>query len=67
MFSAPVVQPNHAERAVACALAMDRFAHAFTQRQQQMGISFGKTRIGVNTGHVMVGNLEVARQNGTGR
>jgi adenylate cyclase len=57
MFSAPVEQSNHAERAVACALAMDLFAHAFSQRQQQLGIPFGKTRIGVNTGHVMVGNF----------
>ncbi|TXI73746.1 MAG: adenylate/guanylate cyclase domain-containing protein [Limnohabitans sp.] len=57
MFSAPVVQPDHAARAVACALAMDQFAHAFSQRQQARGIPFGKTRIGVNTGDVMVGNF----------
>lgn len=57
MFSAPVVQPDHAARAVACALAMDQFAHAFSQTQQSRGIPFGKTRIGVNTGHVMVGNF----------
>lgn len=57
MFSAPVVQPNHAARAVACALAMDQFANAFSQHQQARGIPFGKTRIGVNTGDVMVGNF----------
>ena len=57
MFSAPVEQADHAARAVACALAMDRFAHAFSQKQQQLGIPFGKTRIGVNTGLVMVGNF----------
>ncbi len=57
MFSAPVVQGDHAARAVACALAMDRFAHAFSLRQQERGIPFGKTRIGVNTGNVMVGNF----------
>lgn len=57
MFSAPVPQPDHAARAVACALAMDRFAHAFSQAQQEQGIPFGKTRIGVNTGDVMVGNF----------
>ncbi len=57
MFSAPVQQPDHASRAVACALAMDRFAHAFSLRQQERGIPFGKTRIGVNTGDVMVGNF----------
>ncbi len=57
MFSAPVPQPDHAARAVACALAMDRFAQAFSQQQQERGIPFGKTRIGVNTGSVMVGNF----------
>jgi adenylate cyclase len=57
MFSAPVEQSDHAARAVACALAMDRFAHAFSLRQQELGIPFGKTRIGVNTGDVMVGNF----------
>ena len=57
MFSAPVEQSDHAARAVACALAMDRFAHAFSLRQQERGIPFGKTRIGVNTGDVMVGNF----------
>jgi len=36
---------------------MDRFAHAFSQRQQERGIPFGKTRIGVNTGDVLVGNF----------
>jgi len=57
MFSAPVVQPDHAARAVACALAMDKFAHAFSQSQQARGVPFGRTRIGVNTGDVMVGNF----------
>ena len=57
MFSAPVVQPDHAERAVACALAMDEFAQAFSLLQQGRGIPFGKTRIGVNTGDVLVGNF----------
>lgn len=57
MFSAPVVQGDHAARAVACALDMDRFAQAFSLQQQERGIPFGKTRIGVNTGDVMVGNF----------
>lgn len=57
MFSAPVQQPDHAVRAVACAKAMDTFAHQFSQRQQERGIPFGRTRIGVNTGDVMVGNF----------
>jgi adenylate cyclase len=57
MFSAPVVQPDHAARAVRCALAMDKFANAFSQSQLARGVPFGRTRIGVNTGDVMVGNF----------
>lgn len=57
MFSAPVEQADHAQRAMACALAMDQFANTFSLLQQSRGIPFGKTRIGVNTGNVLVGNF----------
>jgi adenylate cyclase len=57
MFSAPLVQPDHAARALACALEMDCFAMAFSRIKQEQGIPFGWTRIGVNTGVVMVGNF----------
>lgn len=57
MFSAPVVQPDHAARALACALEMDVFAQDFSRRQREQGIPFGRTRIGVNTGTVLVGNF----------
>jgi adenylate cyclase len=58
MFSAPLTQPDHAARALACALEMDTFAREFSRRQQQeKNIPFGKTRIGVNTGTVLVGNF----------
>ncbi|CAK0755542.1 adenylate cyclase [Azospirillaceae bacterium] len=57
MFSAPVTQPDHAERAVACALAMDRFARDFSEQRKKEGIPFGVTRIGVHTGQVLVGNF----------
>ncbi len=62
MFSAPVAQPDHAARAVACALAMDAFAQAFANRQRAAGLSFGTTRIGVNTGPVIVGNVGSAER-----
>ena len=57
MFNAPVVQPDHASRAVNCALALDRFCEDFVKAQRERGISFGHTRIGVNTGHCVVGNF----------
>ncbi len=57
MFSAPVRQDDHADRAVACALEMLDFARDFAARQRSAGMPFGDTRIGVNTGHAMVGNF----------
>lgn len=57
MFSAPAPQPDHATRALLCALEMDAFAHAFAATQRSAGIAFGETRIGVHTGRVLVGNF----------
>jgi adenylate cyclase len=57
LFSAPIVQADHAERAVACALAMDRFAQNFARAKRAQGIPLGHTRIGVNTGPVVIGNI----------
>jgi adenylate cyclase len=57
MFSAPVAQEDHAARAVACALEMDRFADQFRARKRAEGLDLGITRIGVHTGTVTVGNV----------
>src|SRR6202142_2761632 len=45
LFSAPTEQPNHAERAVSCALALDSYAQVFRDRWRQNGIALGVTRI----------------------
>jgi adenylate cyclase len=58
MFSAPLTQPDHAVRAYTCALEMDAFAREFSRIQrEEKNIPFGATRIGVNTGTVLVGNF----------
>jgi len=57
MFSAPVPQPDHRSRALACALEMDAFASRYSKKIQEDGIPFGKTRIGVHAGEVIVGNF----------
>lgn len=62
MFNAPLDQPDHAERAVACALALDAFAQAFKARRRAEGVPFGSTRIGVNTGRAVVGNFGGTRR-----
>jgi len=55
LWSAPIEQPDHAARAVACALAIDKHAEKFRKEQKALGFSFGKTRIGVHSGEAMVG------------
>lgn len=57
MFSAPVLQPDHAVRALACALEMDAFSRDYVARMRQAGHALGGTRIGVNTGTVTIGNV----------
>ncbi|HYM01828.1 MAG TPA: adenylate/guanylate cyclase domain-containing protein [Stellaceae bacterium] len=57
IFNAPTEQPDHAARAVKCALDIDRFAEAFRAKQRAQGVAFGVTRVGVHTGRALVGNF----------
>jgi adenylate cyclase len=57
LFSAPVQQADHRQRALDCALEMDAFATAYAVRMQATGLAWGLTRIGVHTGEVIVGNF----------
>jgi adenylate cyclase len=57
MFGAPTDQPDHAGRAVGCALALDAFAEAFRARWRDKGVAMGVTRIGINSGPALVGKF----------
>ena len=57
MFSAPVLQANHRQRALDCALDMQRFSLRYVSQCYAEGIIFGRTRIGVHSGTVIVGNF----------
>jgi len=57
LFGAPEDQPDHAERAVACALDIDRFSQSFRKEWRERGVMLGPTRIGVNAGSAIVGNF----------
>jgi class 3 adenylate cyclase len=57
LFGAPMDQPDHADRAVATALAMDEAAQRFNAELAARGIKWGRTRIGVHTGMAVVGNI----------
>ena len=56
-FSAPIAQADHAQRAVDCALELDAWSRDYVASMNEKGIVIGKTRIGVNSGEVVVGNF----------
>jgi class 3 adenylate cyclase len=56
-FGAPLTQPDHARRAVQCALEWDRYCEEFRREQRAKGLPLGITRIGVHTGTAVVGNV----------
>nr|WP_254621617.1 adenylate/guanylate cyclase domain-containing protein [Stutzerimonas stutzeri] len=57
LFSAPLIQPDHKSRALACALEIRRFTRGYTKVQQAAGLPLGRTRIGAHCGEVVVGNF----------
>ncbi len=57
LFGAPGEQPDHADRAVNCALALDEYAQSFRNQCYLKGIALGVTRIGVHAGPAIVGNF----------
>ncbi len=57
IFGAPTPQPDHAERAVRTALEMKRMLHGFNQNRIESGKEAIRIGVGINTGHVVVGNI----------
>lgn len=57
MFSAPITQVDHQQRAYNCAMEMHAFASRYANNLKAKGIEFGQTRIGVHSGEVIVGNF----------
>lgn len=57
VFNAPVPQPDHADRAVRCALALDAYAEQFRMEANGRGVPMGVTRIGIHRGEAVIGNF----------
>lgn len=57
VFGAFHEDENHSQKAVECALALDKFAQDFAAKMKGEGLAFGRTRIGVNTGTAIIGNF----------
>jgi adenylate cyclase len=56
-FGAPTQKPDDAERAVACAIAMQLAMVAVNQKNQLLDLPNLEMGIGINTGEVVVGNI----------
>ncbi|MEJ0094702.1 MAG: adenylate/guanylate cyclase domain-containing protein [Methylocella sp.] len=57
LFNAPLDLPDHPQRAVECALALSEACAAFRERPLARALGLGQTRIGVETGLAIVGDV----------
>jgi len=57
LFGAPNAMSDHAEKAVACAIAMQQAMTRVNELNRAAGLSEIETGIGINTGEVIVGNI----------
>ncbi|MDJ0516979.1 MAG: adenylate/guanylate cyclase domain-containing protein [Trichodesmium sp. MO_231.B1] len=57
LFGAPIVREDDAERAVACALAMQLEMESINKKIQVLGLPALEMGIGINTGDAVVGNI----------
>jgi len=58
-FNAPLDLENHAQRAVDCAEEMRIWSKAFQARSEPSQIGFGRSRIGIETGMAVVGDIGI--------
>ncbi len=59
LFNAPNDLEGHPQKAVDCAIALRSWAEAFRQCPQAATIGFGRTRIGIETGLAIVGDVGI--------
>jgi class 3 adenylate cyclase len=57
IFGAPVAQPDHADRALACIRELCDYGERFRQQINIDGFTMGRTRVGLNSGVGLVGNF----------
>ena len=59
LFNAPVDLADHARRAVDAAIALRTFGESYRRRPGPAALGFGRTRIGVETGLAIVGDVGI--------
>jgi len=57
IFGVPTAAPDDAERAVACAVAMQRAMNRVNARSRERGLPEAEMGIGIHTGDVIIGNI----------
>ncbi len=57
LFNAPLDLPDHPKRAVECALALSKACAGFRDLPQARALGLGRTRIGLETGPVIIGDV----------
>jgi adenylate cyclase len=62
LFNAPLDLPDHPARAVACARAILAFSERYRRSQAAAALKFGRTRIGIETGRAIVGDIGGGRR-----
>lgn len=62
LFNAPLDLAEHPRHAVECAIALRDFGERFRKDEQAAAAGFGRTRIGVETGVVVVGDVGGGRK-----
>jgi adenylate cyclase len=56
-FNAPIDLADHPRRAIDCASALRAWTHAYRAKPEPAALGFGRTRIGIETGMVIVGDV----------
>ena len=59
-FNMPLSLPGHESKALACAEAIHRFSEDYRNQPSVKAFGFGRTRIGVETGPALVGDVGAA-------
>ena len=62
LFNAPLDLPDHPQRALECALALSEFSERIRQDPDANRLGLGRTRIGIETGRVIVGDVGGGRK-----
>lgn len=59
LFNAPLDLPDHPQQAVRCAIALRRWSAGYRQSALPASLGFGRTRIGIETGDAIVGDVGI--------